>query len=82
MFRTPERDVRVHIFSTGCVEVARHIAFRNRLRSHAEDRLRYEALKRELAKEDWPDMDAYAQAKSEVVEEIITRALQENPNVS
>ena len=74
MFRTPELDVHIHIFSTGCVEVARHLAFRNRLRSHAEDRLRYEALKRNLAKEDWPDMNAYARAKSEVVEEIIARA--------
>lgn len=74
MFRTPELDVHVHLFSSGCVEVARHLAFREHLRSHAEDRLRYEALKRKLAQEDWPDMNAYAQAKSEVVEEIIARA--------
>ena len=77
MFRTPELDVHVHIFSPGCVEVARHLAFRDRLRSHAEDRLRYEALKRKLAKEDWPDMNAYARAKSELVEEILARAAQE-----
>jgi len=76
MFRTPELDAHIHIFSPGCVEVARHIAFRNHLRSHAEDRLRYEALKRKLAKEDWPDMNAYARAKSELVEEIVARALQ------
>ncbi|EDY17913.1 protein of unknown function UPF0157 [Chthoniobacter flavus Ellin428] len=76
MFRTPELDVHIHIFSLGCVEVARHLTFRNRLQSHAEDRLRYEALKRKLAKEDWPDMNAYARAKSELVEEIIARALQ------
>jgi GrpB-like predicted nucleotidyltransferase (UPF0157 family) len=75
MFRTPELDVHIHVFSTDCVEVTRHLAFRNRLRSHPEARLRYEALKRKLAKEDWPDMNAYARAKSEVVEEIIARAL-------
>jgi GrpB-like predicted nucleotidyltransferase (UPF0157 family) len=79
MFRTPELDVHIHLFSTGCVEVARHLAFRNRLRSHAEDRLRYEALKRKLAKEDWSDMNAYARAKTEVVEEITGRALQDMP---
>jgi GrpB-like predicted nucleotidyltransferase (UPF0157 family) len=82
MFRTPELDVHVHIFSTGCVEVARHLAFRNRLRSHAEDRLRYEALKRRLAKEDWEDMNAYARAKSDVVEEIIAQALRDPSNVA
>lgn len=80
MFRTPEFDVHVHIFSPGCVEVARHLAFRNHLRSHAEDRLRYGALKRRLAKEDWPDMNAYARAKSELVEEIIARALRDTSN--
>ena len=37
-----------------------------RLRSNVEDRLRYETLKRRLAREDWPDMNAYARAKTEV----------------
>ena len=55
MLRTPQLDVHVHIFSSGCVEVARMLAFRNRLRSNAEDRLRYAALKRNLAKLDWPE---------------------------
>jgi GrpB-like predicted nucleotidyltransferase (UPF0157 family) len=74
MFRTPELDVHVHIFSTGCVEFARHLAFRDHLRAHAEDRLLYENVKRKLAREDWPDMNAYARAKSEVVEQILARA--------
>ncbi|MCE9604800.1 MAG: GrpB family protein [Planctomycetia bacterium] len=82
MFRTPELDVHIHVFSAGCVEVARHLAFRNRLRTHAEDRLRYEALKRKLAKEDWPDMNAYARAKSELVEEIVARASAETSDVA
>ena len=58
MLRTSELDVHIHIFSTGCVEVARQRAFRNRLRSHAEDRLHSEGLKPNLAKKDWTDMDA------------------------
>ena len=82
MLRTPQLDVHVHIFSRGCVEVARHLAFRSRLQSHAEDRLRYEALKRRLAKEDWLDMNAYARAKSEVIEEIIAHALAHSSNVA
>jgi GrpB-like predicted nucleotidyltransferase (UPF0157 family) len=81
MVRTPQLDVHIHIFSTGCVEVARHVAFRDHLRSHAEDRLRYEALKRKLAQEEWADMNAYARAKGELVEEIIARAFDEAPKV-
>jgi GrpB-like predicted nucleotidyltransferase (UPF0157 family) len=82
MLRTPKLDVHVHIFSPGCVEVDRMLAFRNRLRSNAEDRLRYEALKRNLAKQGWPDMNDYARAKTEVVEQITARALQEVANVA
>jgi GrpB-like predicted nucleotidyltransferase (UPF0157 family) len=77
MLRTPQLDVHVHIFSAGCVEVTRMLAFRNRLRSNAEDRLRYETLKRNLAKRDWPDMNDYARAKTDVVEQIIANSLQE-----
>ncbi|HEU5235602.1 MAG TPA: GrpB family protein [Pyrinomonadaceae bacterium] len=75
MVRTPELDVHVHIFSTGCIEVTRQLAFRDHLRRNAEDRLFYQSVKRRLAKEDWPDMDAYARAKTEVVEQITARAL-------
>jgi len=79
MFRTPELDVHVHIFALGCVEVRRNLAFRDRLRACEEDRLLYESVKRKLAREDWPDMNAYARAKTEVVEQIIARALQKEP---
>ena len=76
MVRTPGLDVHVHIFSAGCSEVSRQIAFRDHLRRNAEDRLLYQSTKRRLAKEDWPNMDTYARAKTEVVEQITARALQ------
>src|SRR4051812_39102103 len=82
MFRTPELDVHVHIFPKGCVEFTRHLAFRDRLRTCMEDRLLYESLKRKLAREDWSDMNAYARAKTEVVEQIIVRAFQKVGNVA
>ena len=82
MFRTPELDVHVHIFSQGCAEFERHLAFRDRLRANVEDRLLYETVKRKLAKEDWPDMNAYARAKSAIVEEITARALQGTANMA
>jgi GrpB-like predicted nucleotidyltransferase (UPF0157 family) len=74
MFRTPEKDVHIHIFSVGCPEIQRNLIFRDRLRKNPEDRLRYEQVKRELAARDWPDMNAYANAKTQVVESIIAAA--------
>ena len=56
MVRTPELDVHINIFSTGCIEVTRQLAFRDHLRRNAEDRLLYQSVKRGLAKEDWPDI--------------------------
>lgn len=75
MFRTPELDVHVHIFAPDCIEFRRHIAFRDHLRGCEADRLLYENVKRDLAREDWPDMNTYARAKTEVVEQILGRKL-------
>jgi GrpB-like predicted nucleotidyltransferase (UPF0157 family) len=74
MFRTPEKDVQVHIFSAGCQEIERLLTFRDRLRKNADDKSRYEKTKRMLAANQWPDMNAYAQAKTEVIESVIAAA--------
>jgi len=71
MFRTPEGDVHIHIYSAGCGEIQRNLTFRDRLRHNTEDRRRYEQTKRELATREWPDVNAYADAKAEVIESII-----------
>ncbi|HLJ22753.1 MAG TPA: GrpB family protein [Candidatus Acidoferrales bacterium] len=75
MFRTLERDVHIHIYSAGCPEIERTVRFRDRLRQNAGDRNLYENVKRQLAAQNWPDMNAYANAKTEVVEEILRRAV-------
>jgi len=74
MFRTPEKDVHVHVFSAGSSEIERYLLLRNRLRQNEEDRELYAKTKRELAKQDRPNMEHYAEAKTEVVEGIISRA--------
>lgn len=74
MFRTPERDVQIHVLSAGCPEIGRYLAFRDRLRRNADDRRRYEQTKRELAAMSWSDMNDYATAKTEVVESILAVA--------
>jgi GrpB-like predicted nucleotidyltransferase (UPF0157 family) len=71
MFRTPERDVHIHVYSAGCPEIERNLIFRDRLRQNMNDRRRYEQVKRDLAKREWPDMNAYAEAKTDVIESII-----------
>jgi GrpB-like predicted nucleotidyltransferase (UPF0157 family) len=71
MFRTPERDVHVHVYSAGCPEIERNLTFRDRLRRNGDDRMRYERTKRGLAAREWPDMNAYAEAKTEVIESIL-----------
>ena len=50
------------------------LAFRDRLRTHDDERELYEATKRELAARDWVYVQDYADAKGEVVEGIIARA--------
>lgn len=74
MFRTPERDVHVHLWREGDPEVARHLRFRDRLRTSAEDRRAYEQLKRGLAEREWGDMNYYADAKGDLIETILAGA--------
>ena len=71
MLRTPERDVHVHVLSAGSREIERYLRFRDALRATPFLRARYQALKQALAAEGWQDMNAYAEAKSGLVETII-----------
>jgi GrpB-like predicted nucleotidyltransferase (UPF0157 family) len=73
MFRTPARDVHVHLWAQNDPEIARTLRFRDRLRSDLAERSAYEALKRELAAREWSDMNEYAEAKSPLIEEILAR---------
>ena len=52
----------------------RDSVLRDHLRANAADRDLYERTKRELIAQDWPDMNAYADAKTEVIEAIIQTA--------
>lgn len=71
MLRTPNRDVHVHVYSSGCREIDRCLIFRDRLRADRADRELYAETKRGLAIHAWPDMNAYAAAKGDVIEAII-----------
>ncbi|HEX5148291.1 MAG TPA: GrpB family protein [Candidatus Limnocylindrales bacterium] len=75
LFKGPDTSVNVHVFTDGSPEIARMLAFRDCLRNHDDERLLYERAKRELAARDWKYVQHYADAKTEVVEGIIERAL-------
>jgi len=50
------------------------VAFRDHLRTNADDRELYERTKRELASRGWKYVQNYADAKTTVIEEILARA--------
>jgi GrpB-like predicted nucleotidyltransferase (UPF0157 family) len=74
MFKGPEQDVNLHVFSAGCPEIDRMLAFRDRLRSSESDRELYGRCKRALARREWKYTQNYADAKTAVIEEIMSRA--------
>ena len=67
------RTHHVHMMPRG-KKLAAHLAFRDHMRSHAEDALRYAALKRELADTHKTDRESYTDAKAAFIDEIVRKA--------
>lgn len=74
MFKGPDTDVNLHVFSPGCPEVDRMLLFRDWLRNNPVDRDLYARTKRELAQKEWKYVQNYADAKSAVIRQIMSRA--------
>ena len=74
LFNGPDTDVNVHVFSAGCPEIDRMVGFRDHLHADRDDRELYERTKRELAARRWRYVQHYANAKTDVVAGIMTRA--------
>lgn len=74
LLKRTEPAVNLHVFSAGCPEIERMVAFRDRLRQDEADRRLYADAKRELARRQWKFVQNYADAKTAVVEEILRRA--------
>ena len=75
LFRGVEPKSNLHVFSADCEEIPRMLAFRDWLRTHPEDRELYEREKRRLAGQTWNTVQDYADAKTDVVREVVGRAL-------
>jgi GrpB-like predicted nucleotidyltransferase (UPF0157 family) len=74
VFKGPDTNINLHVFSAGSPELDRMVGFRDWLRTHDDDRQLYEDTKRDLIKRDWKYVQNYADAKGEVVEQIAARA--------
>lgn len=76
-FQAPPDEFPHHLYVClpESLEFRRHLALRNHLRDHPDDAAAYSRLKRTLA-ETLADRDAYTQAKSAFVEQILYRAKQ------
>ena len=74
LLKSDGMEFQLHVFSSDCEEVDRMLAFRDWLRTHDDDRRKYEETKRELAARTWRHVQNYADAKSDIVREILSRA--------
>jgi GrpB-like predicted nucleotidyltransferase (UPF0157 family) len=74
MFKGPDTDINLHVFTAGASEIGRMLLFRDRLRTDDADREAYLHVKRELAGRTWRHVQHYADSKSAIVAEIVERA--------
>ena len=74
MFKGPDTDIHLHVFTAGATEIDRMLLFRDWLRVSEPDRAAYLAVKRDLAGRTWRHVQHYADAKTAIVEEILARA--------
>ncbi len=74
MFRAAAREVHLHVVEPHRPEIRDYLDLRDWLRADPADREHYAVTKRRLAEQSWNDMNHYAQAKSEVIQEMLERA--------
>jgi GrpB-like predicted nucleotidyltransferase (UPF0157 family) len=82
LLKSAASDVNLHVFSHGCSEIGRMLAFRNWLRTHEDDLMLYQRIKQELGARTWRYMQNYADAKSAVVNEILGRAVRSSDHMN
>jgi GrpB-like predicted nucleotidyltransferase (UPF0157 family) len=75
LLRRIDPRVNLHVFTAGSSEIERMLLFRDHLRANKVDRELYESTKVALAEREWGDVQEYADAKTDVVEAIISRAV-------
>lgn len=74
LLRHTDPAVNLHVFAAGDDEISAMLAFRDHLRADRRDRDLYLQTKVELAGRTWEHVQDYADAKADVVADIMTRA--------
>jgi len=74
LFKGPDTNVHLHVFTQGSEEIRRTLLLRDSLRTNKADRELYTRTKRGLASKEWKYVQNYADAKSDVVKAILERA--------
>jgi GrpB-like predicted nucleotidyltransferase (UPF0157 family) len=73
LLRGYDPPLNLHVFPPECPEVEQMRLFRDHLRTNEADRTLYERTKRELAATEWKYVQNYADAKTEIVRDILSR---------
>ncbi len=79
LFKGPDADINLHVFTAGASEIDRMLLFRDWLRANDADRDAYLRVKRDLAQRTWRHVQHYADAKSAIVAQIMERAAAASP---
>jgi GrpB-like predicted nucleotidyltransferase (UPF0157 family) len=74
LFKGPDTNINVHVFTVGAAEIDRMLMFRDRLRADDADRDAYLQVKRHLASRTWRHVQHYADSKTAIVQQILARA--------
>jgi GrpB-like predicted nucleotidyltransferase (UPF0157 family) len=68
------RTHHIHTFKAGSAQIDRHLAFRDYLRCHPDDALKYSQLKQQLAQKYPTDIQGYMDGKDAFIREIDRKA--------
>ena len=74
LFKGPDTNINLHVFTVGAAEIDRMLLFRDWLRADDADRDAYLQVKRDLAKRSWRHVQHYADSKTAMVQQILARA--------
>jgi len=74
LFKGPDTDINLHVFTAGSTEIDRMLVFRDWLRGNDGDREAYLRVKRDLAQRTWRHVQHYADAKTAIIHQIMDRA--------
>jgi GrpB-like predicted nucleotidyltransferase (UPF0157 family) len=74
LLKGPDTNINLHVLPEGCEEINRMLTFRDLLRENRDERKRYETVKIELAARSWEYVQDYADAKTAIIKDILSRA--------